>query len=85
MLFNTVGSIVQQCHLIVNSQSLPIQDEPEVLRQFVYDGDMRLIINDGQLQTVEQVRGFLEGSEIVEFRGLTPQEKLTLTPKTVAP
>ena len=69
MLFSTVGSIVQQCHLIVNSQSLPIQDEPEVLRQFVYDRDMRLIINDGQLQTVEQVRGFLEGSEVVEFRG----------------
>ena len=46
---------------------------------------MLLIMNDGQLQTVEQVRGFLEGSEVVEFRGLTPQEKLTLAPKTVAP
>jgi len=32
-------------------------------------------MNDGQLQTVEQVRGFLEGSEAVEFRGLTAQEK----------
>ncbi len=32
-------------------------------------------MNDGQLQTVEQVRGFLEGSEVVEFRGLTVQEK----------
>jgi len=36
---------------------------------------MLLIMNDGQLQTVEQVRGFLEGSEAVEFRGLTAQEK----------
>ncbi len=32
-------------------------------------------MNDGQLQTVERVRGFLEGSEAVEFRGLTTQEK----------
>jgi len=36
---------------------------------------MLLIMNDGQLQTVEQVRGFLEGSEVVEFRGLTTKEK----------
>jgi transposase InsO family protein len=36
---------------------------------------MRLIMNDGQLQTVEQVRQFLEGSEAVEFRGLTVKEK----------
>jgi len=32
-------------------------------------------MNDGQLQTVEQVRQFLEGSEVVEFRGLTAEEK----------
>ena len=32
-------------------------------------------MNDEQLQTVEQVRGFLEGSGAVEFRGLTAQEK----------
>jgi len=32
-------------------------------------------MNDGQLQTVERVRGFLEGSEAVGFRGLTAQEK----------
>ena len=32
-------------------------------------------MNDGQLQTVERVRGFLEGCEVVEFRGLTAQEK----------
>jgi len=36
---------------------------------------MRLIMDDGQLQTVERVRGFLEGSEAVEFRGLTAKEK----------
>ena len=32
-------------------------------------------MNDRQLHTVEQVRGFLEGSEAVEFRGLTAKEK----------
>ena len=68
-------------------QSLPIQDEPgggyrfltqdgpERLWQLVYDWDMRLIMNDAKLQTVEQVRQFLEGSDAVEFRGLTAKEK----------
>jgi len=32
-------------------------------------------MNDEQLQTVEQVRQFLEVSEAVEFRGLTAEEK----------
>ncbi|MGB6874078.1 MAG: hypothetical protein WBE46_08125 [Dehalococcoidia bacterium] len=32
-------------------------------------------MNDGKLQTVEQVRQFLEGNEAVEFRGLTAKEK----------
>ena len=32
-------------------------------------------MNDRQLQTVERVREFLEGSEAVEFRGLTAREK----------
>ncbi|HEY86415.1 MAG TPA: hypothetical protein G4O06_00025 [Dehalococcoidia bacterium] len=32
-------------------------------------------MNDGQLQTVEQVKQFLEGSEALEFRGLTVEEK----------
>jgi len=32
-------------------------------------------MNDGQLQTLEQVRGFLGGSEVVQFRGLAAQEK----------
>ena len=36
---------------------------------------MQLIMNDGQLQTTEQVRQFLEGSEAVEFRGLTAKDK----------
>ncbi len=41
--------------------------------QLVYDWDMRLIMGDGQLRTVEQVRPFLEGSEVLEFRGLTTE------------
>jgi len=32
-------------------------------------------MNDESLQTIERVRGFLEGSEAVEFRGLTAKEK----------
>jgi len=32
-------------------------------------------MNDRQLQTVEQVKQFLEGSEALEFRGLTVEEK----------
>jgi len=32
-------------------------------------------MNDRNLQTMEQVRQFLEGSEAVEFRGLTAKEK----------
>jgi len=32
-------------------------------------------MNDNSLQTIEQVRQFLEGSEAVEFRGLTAEEK----------
>jgi hypothetical protein len=56
-------------------QSLPTQDEPEGLRQLVYDWDMRLIMNDESLQALEQVRQFLGGSKAVEFRGLTAKEK----------
>ena len=36
---------------------------------------MRLIMNDEKLQTIEQVRQFLEGSERVELRGVTVEEK----------
>ncbi|MFC1980885.1 hypothetical protein ACFLVN_01390 [Chloroflexota bacterium] len=32
-------------------------------------------MNDQSLQTIEQVRQFLEGSEAVEFRGLAGKEK----------
>jgi len=35
-------------------------------------------MSDGQLQTVEQIRQFLEGSEGVEFKGLTAKEKYYL-------
>jgi len=52
-----------------------MQNEPERFKQLVYDWDMRLIMNDGQLQTIEQVRQFLEGSEVVEFKGLMAEEK----------
>ena len=41
-------------------------------------------MNDESLQTTEQVRQFLEGSEAVEFRGLTAKEKyywITAFPK----
>jgi len=36
-------------------------------------------MNDGKLQTVEQVRQFLEGSEALEFRGLSAEEKYKWT------
>ena len=36
---------------------------------------MLLNMNDGKLQTIEQVKQFLEGSEALEFRGLTAQGK----------
>ena len=45
------------------------------MRQLVYDWDMRLIMNDENLQTIEQVKQFLEGNERVELRGLTVEEK----------
>jgi len=32
-------------------------------------------MNDEQLQTIEQVNRFLEGSDAIEFRGLTAEEK----------
>ena len=36
---------------------------------------MLLIMNDERLQTIKQVKQFLEGSEALEFRGPTTQEK----------
>jgi len=59
----------------LHRKSVPIQDEPEKSRQLVYDWDMRLIINDEQLQTIEQIKQFLEGGEPLEFRGLSTEEK----------
>ena len=52
-----------------------IQDEPEGVRQLAYDGDMRLTMNDEGLQTIEQVKQFLEGSEALEFRGVSVEER----------
>ena len=39
---------------------------------------MRLIMNDEQLQTIEQVKQFLEGSEAVEFRGCNYRREIWL-------
>ncbi len=36
---------------------------------------MRLIMNDRNLQTIEQVKQFLGGSEAIEFRALAVGEK----------
>ena len=36
-------------------------------------------MNDENLKTIEQVKGFLEGSEAVEFRGLAVEEKYAWT------
>ena len=51
------------------------QDEPKGIRQLVYDWDMRLIMNDERLQTIEQVKQFLEGSEALEFGGVSIEER----------
>ena len=40
---------------------------------------MLLIMNDGQLQRVEQVKQFLEGRKTLEFRGLSAEEKYKWT------
>ena len=36
---------------------------------------MRLIMNDEKLPTIEQVKQFLEGSEAVEFTGISVEER----------
>ena len=33
------------------------------MRQLVYDWDMQLVMNDEEVQTIEQVKQFLEGTE----------------------
>ena len=40
---------------------------------------MILIMNDKRLQTIEQVEQFLEGSEALEFRGLSAEERYKWT------
>ena len=40
-------------------------------------------MNDGQLQTVEQVKQFLEGSKALEFKGLSAEEKYKWTETTL--
>lgn len=56
--------------------------------QAVYDWDIRLIVNDEQLRTIEQVKQFLEGSEALESRGLCVEEEcrfLSSTPISTPP
>ena len=36
---------------------------------------MRLIMNDERLQTIEQIKQFLEGSEALEFGGVSVGER----------
>jgi len=51
------------------------QDEPEQIRQHVYDWGMRLIMNDEKLQTIEQVTHFIEGNKCLDFRGVSVEER----------
>jgi len=41
----------------------------------VYDWDMLLDMNDRQLQTIEQVRQFIEGNQAVDFKGQSTEGK----------
>jgi transposase InsO family protein len=41
----------------------------------VYDWNMRLNMNDEQLQTLEQVQQFMDSSQSIEFNGINTQEK----------
>jgi len=43
--------------------------------RLVYDWDMQLIMNDERLQTIEKVKQFLEGSEALEFGGISVEER----------
>jgi len=36
---------------------------------------MQLIMNDERLQTIEKVKQFLEGSEVLEFGGISVEER----------
>jgi len=41
----------------------------------VYDWDMRLNMNDEQIQTLEQVQQFIDSSQSISFKGINTQEK----------
>jgi transposase InsO family protein len=51
------------------------QGEPEAGRQLVYDWDMQLIMNDERLQTIDQVKQFLVGSEALDLGGVSVGER----------
>ena len=44
-------------------------------RHLVYNWDMQVIMNDEYLQTIEQIKQFLEGSEILKFGGVSIEER----------
>jgi len=41
----------------------------------VYDWDMKLNMNDEQLQTLEQIKQFIDSSQAIEFKGINTKEK----------
>jgi len=41
----------------------------------VYDWNMQLIMDDKQIQTLEQVKQFVDSSQTIEFRGINTNEK----------
>ena len=43
--------------------------------QLVYDWGMQLVMNDAGLQTIEQVKRFLAGSEALDFGGVSVEER----------
>src|SRR4030066_1115235 len=45
------------------------------VRHLVYDWDMQLIMNDNRFETIDQVKQFLEGSNALEFRGVSGKER----------
>lgn len=61
---------------LVNPQSLPTKDTPEGQSQHVYYWDMRLIVNDENLKTIEQVGEFPEGSEGAKFKSIQQERSL---------
>jgi hypothetical protein len=62
-----------------------MQDEPEKIRRLIYDWDMQLMMNDRNLETIEQVRQFMEGSEAFESRALSVEEKYNWIEEVMTP